>query len=88
VLEKSSGAIRGRAANWWGLRQTKAALHRGAEKMSNMTGERDGPVKVSRAKLHGADDFVLLPVDHASIFCPVGGKPPAAYEVVKDRLAR
>lgn len=87
VLEKSSGMIRGRAANWWGFRQTKAVLHRGAEKMSNQTSDRDGPVKVSRAKLRGVDDFVVLPVDHASIFCAVNGQPPAAYAVVKDRLS-
>jgi pimeloyl-ACP methyl ester carboxylesterase len=88
VLEKSSNLIRGRAANWWGVRQTKAALERGAERMAEKTGDRDGPVKVSRAKLHGVDDFVVLPVDHATIFCAVNGNPPAAYEVVKDRLTR
>ena len=75
VLERSSGLIRGRAANWWGLRQTKAALQRGAERMSEKTGDRDGPVKVSRAKLHGVDDFVVLPVDHASIFSRSAASP-------------
>jgi alpha-beta hydrolase superfamily lysophospholipase len=87
MLEKSSNVIHGRAANWWGFRQTKAALNRGAEKLAEKTSDRDGPVKVSRARLHGVDDFVVLPVDHASIFCPVNGNPPAAYEIVKDRLA-
>jgi hypothetical protein len=88
VLAKSSSVIRGRAANWWGFRQAKSALLRGAETMSTRTSDRDGPVKVSRAKLHGVDDLVVLPVDHASIFCTVDGKPPAAYAIVKDRLAR
>jgi pimeloyl-ACP methyl ester carboxylesterase len=88
VLEKSSNVIRGRAARWWGFRQTKAALERGAERMANKTGASDGPVKVSRTKLKGVDDFVVLPVDHASIFCAVDGNPPAAYAIVRDRLGK
>jgi pimeloyl-ACP methyl ester carboxylesterase len=88
VLETSSGWIKGRAADWWGFRQTKAALERGAQTMNHKTGGSDGPVQVSRTKLKGVDDFVVLPVDHASIFLAVDGNPPAAYGIVKDRLSK
>lgn len=85
-LDKTAGVIRGRAAGWWGLRHCKAGLEKAADKFAENTGDSDGPVKVSRAKLKGVDDFVVLPVDHASLYLSRGDKPPAAWAPIRERL--
>ena len=77
-----------RASKWWGFRHTEAALNRGAEKMRRKTGSSDGPVSVKRTKLAGVDDFVVLPADHAALYYPCNGDRPAAWETIRDRLAR
>ncbi len=87
-IGKTSNLIRGRAADWWGFRHAKRGLDRAADRMAHKTGTSDGPVKVSRAKLKGVDDFVVLPVDHGSICAPVNGNPPAAWEIIQDRLSQ
>lgn len=48
----------------------------------------DGLVALDSARLEGVDDFVVVPGDHTTIACSRDGRPPAAWDVIKDRLAR
>jgi hypothetical protein len=53
----------------------------------NDSGDGDGPVPVSSARLEGVKDVVLIPADHIALFCPIDGHPPAAWQAVQERLA-
>jgi hypothetical protein len=86
LLAKSAGWIGGRTANWWGFRQTRAALVREAGSLREKTGSGDGPVKVEQAKLAGVDDFVTVKADHTALFYETDGRAPAAWPVVRERL--
>jgi pimeloyl-ACP methyl ester carboxylesterase len=88
ALGGAANLIPNRAAGWWGFRQTEAALERGADRMRNHIGKSDGPVSVGSTKLDGAEDYVVLPCDHAALYYPIDGKPPAAWGIVRDRLKR
>jgi pimeloyl-ACP methyl ester carboxylesterase len=77
-----------RAADWWGIRHTRHGLQHCSDSLRSHTGKSDGPVKVKSARLDGVTDFVLLPADHAAMYCAVAGKPPAAWDTIRDRLAR
>jgi pimeloyl-ACP methyl ester carboxylesterase len=88
ALDGSAGIIPKRAAQWWGFRQTDTALRRAAEKMRERTGKSDGPVTTKSTRLNGVDDFVTLPASHTSLYYPVDGTRPAAWDVIRDRLAR
>jgi pimeloyl-ACP methyl ester carboxylesterase len=76
----------GRVASWWGFRQCKSGLNNAASHFRTETGEGDGPVTLESAKLKGVSDTVLLPADHIALFCPIDGRPPAAWEAVRARL--
>jgi hypothetical protein len=87
-IEGTAGWIPRKVSNVWGFRQTKAKLTGMAERMRDR-GEGDGPVGVSRCKLAGVDDFVVVPCDHAGLYFPAGPKKaPVAWETIKDRLSR
>jgi pimeloyl-ACP methyl ester carboxylesterase len=87
ALDGAANIVPSRAAQWWGLRQTESALHRAAAKVRAHTGKSDGPVNVKSTRLEGVDDFVELHADHASLYYPVDGHEPAAWAVIRDRLA-
>jgi hypothetical protein len=88
TLARSADLIPDRAARWWGFRQAESALNRGAEKMRSKTGSSDGPVSVWRTQLAGVDDLVVLPADHTALYYPAKGDKPAAWDTIRDRLAR
>jgi hypothetical protein len=85
-LEEMSGWFSGRAGQWWGLRHCKNGLMGAAGHFRAGSGESDGPVTVASARLAGVSDVVLLPADHIALFCPIDGRPPAAWEAVRQRL--
>ncbi len=77
-----------RTHNWWVLGPAQRGLSREADQLRNEAGSSDGPVAVASTRLPGVDDFVLLPADHASLFCCVDGAKPAALGTIIDRLGR
>jgi pimeloyl-ACP methyl ester carboxylesterase len=88
ALSRADKLIPARAAKWWGFRQTDAALRRGAQKMRSHVGTSDGPVNVSSTRLQGVDDVTTLPCDHTALYYPENGNPPAAWDIIRDRLSR
>ena len=87
-LDCTASWVPKRAGDWWGFRQTKQGLIRQAHRMRNKASEGDGPVKVSRARLDGVDDFVVVHADHARLYIGTETEPPAAWDTIRDRLAR
>jgi hypothetical protein len=87
AIEETATLIPRRASNWWGFRQTKAALESKAGRM-RQTGKSDGPVDVKSCRLRGVDDFVVIASDHEGLYSPVNGGPPASWDVIRDRLSR
>lgn len=75
-------------SNLWGFRQAEGAIQSEREQLLNRTGDNDGPVSLSSARLAGASDFVTIPADHAALFESVEGRPPAAWPVIQNRLAQ
>jgi pimeloyl-ACP methyl ester carboxylesterase len=75
-----------RASQWWGFRQTKAALEDKAGRM-RQSGKSDGPVDVKSCRLRGVDDFVVISCDHEGLYASVDGSPPASWDVIRDRLS-
>ena len=47
--------------------------------------ERDA---LKSAQLAGVTDFVILPTDHANIYCDTKDACPAAWPVIRERLAK
>jgi hypothetical protein len=43
---------------------------------------------VRRAKLDGVDDVVIVHADHARLYIGTETEPPAAWDTIRDRLAR
>jgi pimeloyl-ACP methyl ester carboxylesterase len=86
-LDATSRLVPQRAASWWGFRHCKDGLGRGASSVRSKSGGSDGPVKLDSARLEGVDDFVVVQADHASLYLPNGKLPPAAWEVIHQRLA-
>lgn len=74
------------ASGWWGLRQCKKSLQAKSVAVLEEQGDSDGPVRIESARLPGVSDFVLLGADHTSLYTSVGGRAPAAWAVVRDRL--
>ena len=87
ALNGAANLIPNRVASLWGFRQTDWALRNRAETMREHIGKSDGPVNVSSTKLDGVDDYIILPCDHAALYCPCNGKHPAAWDIIRDRLA-
>jgi pimeloyl-ACP methyl ester carboxylesterase len=84
-FERTSACVPQRARQWWGFRQCKAHLDQEADALRVRTGDSDGPVTLKSAELQGVSDFVIVPADHVALAC---GDPPAAWGVIRDRLAR
>jgi len=87
-LDATSRLVPRRASSWWGMRHCKEELEDRADRMRAAASRSDGPVKLHSARLQGVDDFVVIHADHASLYLPNGRLPPAAWEVIRDRLAR
>jgi pimeloyl-ACP methyl ester carboxylesterase len=87
-VETTSNLIAGRAAKWWGLRQCKAGLRGAADRLLRANSAGDGAVSVASAKLAGVEDFTVVPADHATLYFATAKSPPAAWPIVRDRLAR
>jgi pimeloyl-ACP methyl ester carboxylesterase len=87
-IDGTAGVIRGRVSKWWGFRHARRGLERWAGSVRDKECDSDGPVAVESTRLEGVSDFVLLAADHASLYMPDGTEPPAAWQVIKDRLAR
>jgi triacylglycerol esterase/lipase EstA (alpha/beta hydrolase family) len=88
ALDGVANWIPQRAQTWWGFRQTESALHNKAQRLRAHVGKSDGPVSVKSTKLAGVDDYVVLPCDHASLYLSIGGRTPASWDVIRDRLKR
>jgi pimeloyl-ACP methyl ester carboxylesterase len=73
------------STQWWGLRQCKACVDRQVERLHDRRGDSDGPVTLKSAALAGVSDFVVVPADHVGL---AFGDPPAAWDVIRDRLTR
>jgi pimeloyl-ACP methyl ester carboxylesterase len=74
---------------WWGVRQTVAKLERAQARLDASVSRSDGVVPIDSARLDGVDDLVLLHADHNTLcMTDARGQPPAAWPVVRDRLAR
>jgi len=87
-IDATARSIGGRAAGWWGLRQIKGGLTHAAENLRDKATGGDGPVNVASARLAGVDDFVVVQADHATLYFGTAATPPAAWDTVRDRLAR
>jgi pimeloyl-ACP methyl ester carboxylesterase len=87
-LDRTANAIPQRASGWWGFRQTKQGLKRRANASRNEADRSDGPVAVSRAKLEGVEDVVIVHADHVRLYIGTDTEPPAAWDTIRDRLAR
>lgn len=85
TLENTAYLIPNAVSDWWGIRQTKRKLESTAMRM-RQEGGSDGPVAVSRCKLKGVDDFVVVAADHASLVFPEHGDTPVAWNTIRDRL--
>jgi hypothetical protein len=84
-LDRTADWIPNRVSNWWGFRQTKDKLEDTAGRM-RQRGDSDGPVSVKSCRLTGVDDFVVVAADHVSLYYPINGNPPAAWDTIRDRL--
>lgn len=87
-LESAAHSIPRRAGDWWGVRQVKQRLTREADHVFNRSSAGDGPVQVSRAKLAGVDDVVIVHADHVRLYIGTETEPPAAWDIIRDRLSR
>lgn len=76
-----------RAQQWYVLGPVERGLKHEADKLREKNYKSDGPVTVQSCRLAGVSDFVTLHADHASLFCPIDGAPPAALATILDRLS-
>ena len=75
------------ARGWWGVSRVRADLASAAADLRDHPADGDGPVSRSSAALDGVTDVVTVHADHATIYRADGDRPPAAWPVVRDRLA-
>lgn len=85
-VERIASWIPRRSRGWWGIRNCYRGLEKKAQRLHKDTGTSDGPVALSSAKLAGVSDFVVLPADHVSLYLPIDGRPPAAWDVIRTRI--
>jgi pimeloyl-ACP methyl ester carboxylesterase len=71
---------------WRWLRNIDSRLGQKENQLMNWEGNADGPVNLQSAQLQGVTDFVALPADHLALYQTTGGQPPAAWDVIRDRL--
>jgi pimeloyl-ACP methyl ester carboxylesterase len=74
--------------HWWGTRQTAAALRKAESKLEDCVSTSDGVVPLESARLDGVDDIVRLHADHNALCLSDRGREPAAWGVIRERLAR
>jgi pimeloyl-ACP methyl ester carboxylesterase len=72
--------------DWWGVRNLRSGIDRAEGKLDRQEGEGDGVVDVESARLEGVKDIVILHADHAALAMSVKGRPPEAWDIVKQRL--
>jgi pimeloyl-ACP methyl ester carboxylesterase len=72
----------------WGVRLCRTGLEMAEARLAEQKCDSDGVVPVASAKLPGVDDMVLLHADHNTLAMAADGKPPVAWETIKNRLAR
>jgi pimeloyl-ACP methyl ester carboxylesterase len=75
-----------RVANWWGFRQSRHAFEAASRVLDRHHSNNDGPVSLRSARLEGVDDFVVLHADHSEMLNWHHGSPPAAWQIIRDRL--
>jgi pimeloyl-ACP methyl ester carboxylesterase len=73
--------------NVWGVRLCKFGLAGAEMKLETQKGDSDGVVPLDSAKLPGVADIVRLHGDHNTLVMASGGKPPVAWETIRERLA-
>ena len=86
-LDRSAEWTPDAVAHWWGFRHYEQAMHRGAEKLRQRESNNDGPVTIESCRLAGVDDFVTINADHTALYYPIDDQLPAAWPVIRDRLA-
>jgi pimeloyl-ACP methyl ester carboxylesterase len=88
ALDGTANVLPNCVASWWGFRQTESVLHCAAERVRTHVAKSDGPVSVSSTRLAGVADYVVVHADHNALYLAENGNPPAAWEVIRDRLTR
>ena len=88
LIEALGSCVPQFARGWWGFGHCYRGLHNEAEQLRTETGETDGVVSISSARIDGVSDCVIIPADHRALYLSDDGQPPAAWPVVKDRLTR
>lgn len=88
ALDRTANVIPAKLSSRWGFRQAAAALHRQADKLEGRDCTSDGPVNLAGTCLEGVDDYTILPADHTTLYYPSNGREPAAWPIIRDRLAR
>ena len=88
LLDRTAAAVPGRAADWWGVRQIRQGLIHQANRAHNQPSAGDGAVSIERARLDGVADTVIVHADHARLYLGTDTEPPAAWDTIRDRLAR
>lgn len=88
VVGSLDKAVPDRAEGWWGLRHTMRGMETLSHRLKAHNSRSDGPVSLESTKLAGVDDRVVLHADHNTLFQPTGEQPPAAWEIIRDRLAQ
>jgi pimeloyl-ACP methyl ester carboxylesterase len=72
----------------WGLRQCQGGLKRVETRLAKMQSDGDGVVTIASANLEGVEDVITLHADHNTLAMSAYGKPPEAWPVIRERLAR
>ncbi len=75
------------ARDWWGVKQARAGLASAAADLRRTPTNSDGPVSLDSAALAGVTDVVTVHADHSTIYRGSGDQPPAAWAILRDRLA-
>lgn len=85
-IERIANWIPRRSRTWWGVRSCFCCLERRAEHLHVQTTDSDGPVALSSTRLTNVSDYVIVPADHISLYLPIGGNPPAAWPLIRQRI--
>jgi pimeloyl-ACP methyl ester carboxylesterase len=73
--------------NLWGVRLCRFGLAVAEMKLENQKCDSDGVVPLASARLTGVADIVRLHGDHNTLVMASRGKPPVAWETIRERLA-
>jgi hypothetical protein len=72
--------------NLWGVRFCRFGLAVAEMKLENQRYDSDGVVPLESASLRGVNDIVRLHGDHNTLVMASRGKPPVAWETIRERL--